>query len=208
MDEFRIEPITMGGRATAPADNGWAHRPLRPAWWRTAEDHDRQADQADEAARLRDHAATDRDAAAARRDDDAVSREQDAAGWLVAAQRRLMAADIRDADLWAASIGDVDSARAAHTAAGTEASRVALLEAEAECEARTGLLIRSGIERQAVREDLDHIAQHLAASAADRRAAATDRARSQLDRHAAADDRGLAHASRLQAGVDRSGDWG
>ncbi len=206
MDEFKSEPLTLGGRTAAPADNGWAHR--RPAWWKTAEERDRQADEADEAARARDAAASDRDAAAARRDEAAVSREQDAAGWLVAAQRRLVAADIREAELWAASIADVESARAAHTAAGTEESRVALIEAEAECEARTGLLIRSGIERQAVREDLEYIAQHLAAAAGDRRAAAIDRARSQLDRHAAADDRGLAHASRLQAGIDRSDDRG
>ncbi|HEX8082125.1 MAG TPA: hypothetical protein VF557_18075 [Jatrophihabitans sp.] len=188
------------------AANNWPHRRTRPAWWISAADRDREADRADEAARLRDQAAEEHDASAARRDEAATGREREAAGWTTAAHQRLNDADRQDGKLWAAALAVVEAARAEHVAAGTEASRHSLIEAEARSEAQTGPLIAASIERHAIRDDLHHVAQHLAAAAIDRRAAATDRARTRLNRHAAADDRGAALAHRLQAAIDRSGE--
>lgn len=204
MDEPEIDPFTAGGAASD--GRSWPAPRIPPAWWNSAADRDRQADQADEAARARDQDAADRDATAVRRDDAATDREREATSWMMAAHQRLIDADIADARLWAMALAGVDAARGEHAKDGTEASRLGLVEAEAASEAQTVPLIRSSLERRSVRDDLDHAAQHLAAAAADRRAAAADRARSQLDRHAAADDRAIALAHRLQASIDRSGE--
>jgi hypothetical protein len=175
-----------------PAADNWPHRRTRPAWWNSAAHRDREANRADEAACIRDQAAEEHDGIAARRDEAATDREREAAGWTMAAHQRLNDADLQDGKLWAAALAVVEAARAEHAAVGTEASRHALIEVEAGSEAQTGLLIAASIQRHAIRDDLDHVAQHLAAAAIDRRAAATDRARTRLDWHAAADDRGAA----------------
>lgn len=197
MSDPKFNPLTP---------DGWPERRHRPTWWKSAADHDRQADQADEAARVRDQAADEHDETAAQRDDAATGREREAAGWTMAAHQRLTDADLHEGKLWVVALEGVEAARAVHAAAGTEASHHALIAAEAGCEAQTGPLIAASIQRQAIRDDLDHVAQHLAAAAADRSAGATDRARSQLDRHSAATDRSTALADRLRAGIDRLSD--
>lgn len=177
---------------------------VRPGWWTTADDRDRLADHADEDARGRDLAAARHDEQATVRDQVAAARDEEAATWMAAAQRRLIHSDSQDAQRWADSIAAVEAARAADEANPTELSRLALIQAEAECEAATTHIIRSGLERQAVREDLARAAQHLTASASDRHAAALDRARSQADRHAAAADREMARSNRQQSAIDRA----
>ena len=125
---------------------------------------------------------------------------------MMAAQRRLIHAGSQDAKRWADAIAAVETAQAADDAGSTDETRAALIKAEAECEAETAQIIRSGIERHSVHDDLARAAQHLDASSADRRAALADRARSQADRQAAAVDRAAAQSDRHHSAIDRSRD--
>lgn len=193
--------------ADAPAEDQTVWKP-RPRWWIGADDRDQRAHAAAQAAEDRDQAARTRDEAAAEREQDAADREEEAATWIMAAQRRLIYAGSKDARRWAEAIAAVEAARAADAAGSTEETRAALIRAEAECEAETTQIIRSGIERHVVHEGLTRAAQHLAAGSADRRAAAADRAQSHADREAAAIDRGAARSDRQQSAIDRSRDSG
>lgn len=152
-------PLTNSADRDGVARQESLDRSLRPGWLTNPDDRDHEAD----AAEAGDTAAG-RDSTAARRDQDAAAREREVAGCLATAHQRLDEADMYDARLWAVGLADVEAARAEHAAKGTEASRIALTEAEVACEAQTVLLIRCSLERQAIREDLDRIAQHLAAA--------------------------------------------
>jgi hypothetical protein len=153
---------------------------------------------------LRDEAAGRHDAEAIARDEAAAARDQDATVRLTAALRRLDQADSQDAQRFATALAAAGAARTLY--AGVGDSHAALIEAEAACEAETVHLVGNGIERRAVREDMDHAAQHLAASSSNRRAAAANRAAAQADRKAADNDRLLAKANRQQSALDRAAD--
>jgi hypothetical protein len=199
------DPPAEPDPADPPTEHQTPWRP-RPGWWIGADDRDRQAGAADQAAQDRDQAASTREEAAAERERDAAGRDDEAVAWIAAAQRRLIHAGSEDARRWADAIAAVEAARAVDDAGSTEETRAALIKAEAECEAETVQIIRSGIERHEIHDDLAHAAQQLAASGADRRAAATDRAHAQADRQAAAIDRATARSNRQQSAIERSGD--
>jgi ABC-type phosphate transport system auxiliary subunit len=118
----------------------------------------------------------------------------------------LIRADSRDARLWAEAIAAVEGARDAHAANPTEATKVALAEAEARIDERTIILIGSGLERDEIRTDLDHASSDLAAAAQDRISAERDRIRARGDRSAAELDRQASAADRQQSALDRASD--
>jgi hypothetical protein len=167
---------------------------------------DKRAEQADSDAVARDRQASEADTEADQRDRAAEARETDAAAWIAAAHRRLIRADSRDAQLWAEAIATVESARNAHAAAPTEATRTALQEAEARIDERTITIIGSGLERDELRSDLDHAASDLTAASRDRISAERDRIRARGDRSAAQLDRRAAAADRRQSAIERASD--
>lgn len=195
----------MSDLSADPGSESWP-RGLPHTADRRGTGRDKRAEQADSDAIARDRQASAADADADQRSWAAEVRETDAAAWIAAAHRRLIRADSRDAQLWAEAIATVESARNAHAAAPTEATKAALLEAEARIDERTVTIIGSGLERDEIRSDLEHASSDLAAASRDRISAERDRIRARSDRSAAQLDRQAAAADRRQSAIERASD--
>ncbi|GAB4081550.1 hypothetical protein GCM10028783_24990 [Modestobacter muralis] len=184
-------------------DGPWQQERQARSWWTSSDDRDARAEEADRRADQRDTTARGRDDTADQGVLGARDREALAYQRIREVTRRLNAQDADEADqhlhlqLAAEAIQEaIDS--------GADEPLLHLLRRVLELlDVQVADVLAAGVQRSALRVDLQHAGQLLAGAADDRTTAASDRSAAASDRSAAAGDRDSARTARQQAAAYR-----
>ena len=190
----------------ASADQPWERERQSRSWWASADQRDDRSEASDRRADARDAAARGRDEEADRLTESARVREELAYQRIRDVTRRLNALDAGEVNQHVHLQQAAEAIQEVIDSGADEPLLHLLREVLKLLDVQFADVIAAGIQRSALRVDLQHADQFLSGAADDRTAASAYRAAAASDRAAAAGDRDNARTSRRHAAGYRSAD--